>query len=98
MHIGQGKKLVPLVIFKGKSVQNQWFIPDRTPDWLYTATNNAYPSNDIGVRWLRQVFIPQSAKDMPSYEYRVLILDGHRSHYATEFMWECFINRIIPCY
>ena len=93
-----GKQLVPVVIFKGKNVQRQWFIPDRTPDWHYTATANAYTSDDIGVQWLREVFIPQSAKDMPSCEYRLLLLDGHRSHCTTEFMWECFINRIIPYY
>ena len=39
------------------------------------------------------MFIPQSAPhDLK--EPRLLILDGHRSHETTEFMWEYFQNNI----
>jgi hypothetical protein len=87
-----------LVIFKGKSVQQQWFIPNKTPNWLYTSSNNAYSSNDIGLQWLQDVFIPQTSKDLPDSQYRLLLLDGHRSHTTLEFMWECYTNKIIPFY
>jgi len=38
-----GKALQPLVIFKGKSVQQQWFPKDLSSykEWLFTATENA---------------------------------------------------------
>ena len=37
-----GRALHPLVIFKGKSVQQQWFntILKQFKDWEFTATNN----------------------------------------------------------
>ena len=93
-----GGALIPLVIFKGKNVQHQWFIPDKTPKWTYTSSNNAYTSNDIGLQWLQDIFIPQSAKNLASNQYRLLLLDGHRSHTTLDFMWECFTNKIIPYY
>lgn len=93
-----GTILTPLVIFKGKHVQHQWFIPDQTPDWLYTCTDNAFSTNDVGLQWLRDIFIPQTAKGVEEGEYRLLLLDGHSSHVSTEFMYECFKNKIIPYY
>ena len=93
-----GKALVLLVIFKGKSVQQQWFIPSKTPDWYYTSSDNAYTTDDLGLQWLREIFIPQTAIGLEKGEYRLLILDGHRSHCTTEFMWECHQNQIIPYY
>lgn len=93
-----GSSLQPLVIFKGQSVQMQWFIPERTPHWTYTASKSAYTSNDTGLYWLEEIFIPQTASKLRQNEYRLLLLDGHRSHCTLEFMWKCFENRIIPYY
>lgn len=93
-----GKAIVPLVIFKGKSVQHQWFIPDKTPKWTYTASDNAYTSNDIGLQWLRDMYIPQTSTELTDNQYRLLLLDGHRSHATIDFMWECYTNKIIPFY
>ncbi|KAF4475427.1 hypothetical protein CGGC5_v015994 [Colletotrichum fructicola Nara gc5] len=41
-----GKALPPLVIYKGKSVQQQWFPLDLTPyeSWKFTATENGWTS------------------------------------------------------
>lgn len=93
-----GRALQPVVIFKGKTVQQQWFIPDRTPNWQYTASPNAYTSNELGVRWLEEVFIPQTAEGLRATDWRLLLLDGHRSHHSLDFMWKCYQNRIIPYY
>ena len=93
-----GTALQPVVIFKGESVQMQWFIPDRTPDWIYTARESAYTSNDVGLRWLKEIFIPQTTSKVQRNEYRLLLLDGHRSHCTLEFMWTCFEHHIIPYY
>jgi len=55
---------------------------------------NGWTSNDIGLAWLRQIFLPQTATD----DYRLLLLDGHKSHATFEFMWECHINRVALVY
>ena len=82
----QGCALTPLVIFKGKHVQSQWFLPDQTPDWAYTSSNSAFTTNDIGLRWLRDIFLPQSTKELAEGEWRLLILDGHKSHISDDFI------------
>jgi 4-hydroxybenzoate polyprenyltransferase len=90
-----GKALLPLVIFKGKSVQQQWFPISLEPyqSWKFTATDNGWTSNATALEWLQKVFIPQTVPRDPK-EPRLLILDGHGSHETLEFMWECYSNNI----
>lgn len=90
-----GKALKPLVIYKGKSVQQQWFglDVDDYKGWKFEATDNGWTTDATALEWLKLVFIPQSAPRDPR-EHRLLILDGHGSHETTEFMWECFKNKI----
>jgi 4-hydroxybenzoate polyprenyltransferase len=90
-----GIALLPLVMFRGKSVQQQWF-PMGLNDfigWLFTATDNGWTTDATALEWLQKVFIPQTAPRDPS-EARLLILDGHGSHETTEFIWECYSNNI----
>jgi hypothetical protein len=93
-----GRSLMPLIIFKGKYVQRQWFIPENTPQWTYTSSPNAFTSNDIGLQWLQDIFIPDTTQDLMPGQYRLLILDGHKSHTTIEFMMKCTANKIIPYY
>jgi hypothetical protein len=55
-----GKSLFPLVIFKGKSVQQQWFMTslNEFKGWKFTATENGWTTNDTALEWLQTVFIP----------------------------------------
>lgn len=90
-----GVALDPLVIFKGKTVQQQWFPTELAnfKGWQFTATDNGWTTNNTALEWLKKVFIPQTVPQDP-LEARLLILDGHGSHESTEFMWECFQNNI----
>lgn len=89
-----GKSLPPLVIFKGQSVQQQWFPQDLAPyaSWKFTATENGWITDSTAVEWLEKVFIPGSQPATP--EPRLLIVDGHGSHVTTDFMWLCFRHNI----
>jgi hypothetical protein len=55
-----GKALLPLIIFKGKSVQQQWFPQDLSTykEWLFTATDNAWTSDSTAIEWLEKIFLP----------------------------------------
>jgi DDE superfamily endonuclease/helix-turn-helix, Psq domain/Tc5 transposase DNA-binding domain len=90
-----GQSLHPLVIFKGKSVQQQWFETtlDEFKGWQFTVTENGWTTDDTAVEWLQKIFIPQTTPNDPS-EARLLVLDGHGSHETIEFMWECFAHNI----
>ncbi|NJO32580.1 MAG: hypothetical protein HC869_05020, partial [Rhodospirillales bacterium] len=87
-----GVALRPLVIFKGKSLQTSWFKRDSVPDWHYTPSENAYTTNQIGLRWLKETFLPATARNPP--QTRVLILDNQGSHTTTEFLFECLQNQV----
>ncbi|OBS20524.1 hypothetical protein FPOA_17809 [Fusarium poae] len=93
---GDGRVLDPLIIFAGKYVQQQWF-PDKDNEvyatWKFETSPNGWTNNDIALKWLRSVFIPQT-KPQDSDQWRLLILDGHGSHTTEEFMLECYIHKI----
>ena len=82
-----------LVIFKGKNIQSWWFKHDEVPDWLYTCSENAWIPNDIGVKWLKEIFTPETQPKVVGAN-RILLLDNHGSHITTEFMRICFQNNI----
>ena len=86
-----GISLPPLVIFKGKSVQQQWFPQDLSSfhSWEFTAIDNGWTSDKTAVEWLEKLFIPLTQPSRPQ-EKRLLILDGHGSHKTIDFMYLCF--------
>jgi 4-hydroxybenzoate polyprenyltransferase len=90
-----GRALDPLVIYKGKSVQQQWFPTnlDKFSRWHFTATENGWTTDVTAQEWLDKVFIPSTALPDPQ-EPRLLVLDGHGSHETTEFMYTCFMHNI----
>lgn len=85
-----GKVLDPGIIFKGKDLQEQWFVEEfkkTCPKWRYITSPNGWTSNDIGVAWLEQVLIPQMATRRKDESDAVLfILDGHYSHTSVCFL------------
>ena len=94
-----GCKINPVVIFKGKSLQSTWFTPEKTPDFYYTCSERGWTSNDIGIRWLKHVFLPSTVPD--SDVPRLLLLDSHSSHVSVEFMqiyWQSnvYLYYLIP--
>ena len=94
----EGASLPPLVIFRGKDVQQQWF-PDSLEEWeswRFITSPNGWTSNDISQKWLEDIFIPLTARDPP--EPRLLVLDGHGSHETDEFMFRCFEEDIYLTY
>jgi hypothetical protein len=63
-----GKHLVPLIIFKGLTIQQQWFpitLEDHT-SWQFTATKKGWMEEPIAIHWLRKVFLPSTAPEDPS--------------------------------
>jgi 4-hydroxybenzoate polyprenyltransferase len=91
-----GKRLPPLVIFKGKSVQAQWFPRNLEPfqGWKFTATEKGWTDDDTCHEWMRKIFLPCTRPDNPN-DWRLIILDGHGSHATDEIMWECYINNVL---
>ena len=98
-----GRVMPPLVIFKGQSVQEQWFPVDddevNAPydDWAFKASPKGWTSDPIGLAWPQDRFLPHTRPAAES-QWRVLILDGHRSHIQGEFMISCLENKVFLVY
>jgi hypothetical protein len=87
-----GRKLSPVIVFKGQHLQTTWFPSTEVPEWYYTTSMNGWTSNCIGLHWLEKVFIPET--DPSSMRHRLLILDGHGSHVDLEFQYKAKMSRV----
>lgn len=82
------------MIFKGKVAIAGWF--DNLPkDWRFEVSNNGWTTDEIGLRWLQNLFIP-STNSRTRSRFRLLILDGHGSHLTPQFDRICTENDTIP--
>jgi hypothetical protein len=93
----EGNCIPPVVIFKGASVQAQWF-PTKLSEferWQFTASPNGWTSNDLGLEWLITHFEPLTVPW--GKDWRLLVLDGHASHVSDEFLATCAVHRIFLC-
>lgn len=88
-----GKRLTPVVILKGATLQKQWF-PASFPTWKFDLTPTGWSSSEIALRWLNEVYLPETKPENPS-EYRLLVFNEHITHTSAEFMYNAYSNRVI---
>ena len=89
-----GRKIRPLVIFKGSkkgSVQTSWF-SDEIPSYEFTSSACGYTTNEISLRWLKEIFLPETAT--LNGETRLLVLDNQGSHITEDFMLLAYRNNV----
>lgn len=93
-----GDRLPPLIIFKGKHVQDQWFPEDlaKFNDWEFTCTENGWTTDRTAIEWLEKIYLPRT-RPTPSAT-RLLILDGHGSHITKAFQFLCYQNDVYLLY
>jgi len=92
-----GRKTNPWMIFKAKQHQRAWF--SALPGVYIALSDSGWTDNDIGFKWIKQCFEPETRPDDNS-EYRLLILDGHASHITTKairFCIPCTVNMGLKC-
>lgn len=90
-----GWYLPPMVIFKGKVHLSSWFHKTGLPpNWVIGLSENGWTNNELGLKWLSEVFEPNTAPKVVG-KYRLLILDGHGSHATPEFDQFCKEHSII---
>ncbi|KAI1006967.1 hypothetical protein K3495_g1257 [Podosphaera aphanis] len=76
----------PLIISEGGNLQSTWF-PDNIPHWQYTTSENGWTSNNIAIKCLQHMFIPETRPE--SGGRCLLIMDSHGSHTTVEFLCIC---------
>jgi len=91
-----GWALPPCIIFKGKVHIEGWYQDEALPkDWRVEFSDNGWTTDQIGLRWLQNTFIP-ARNGRTIGKYRLLVLDGHASHLTPRFDEICSQNDIIP--
>jgi hypothetical protein len=91
-----GWALPPCIIFKGKVHIEGWYQNPKLPlDSRIEVSPNGWTTNEIGLRWLKNLFIPATTSRTTG-KYRLLVMDGHGSHLTPQFDQICSENNIIP--
>lgn len=83
------------IIFKKKMHIQSWY-EDQTLsyDWRIEVSENEWITDEIELRWLKNVFI-SATETRTTEKYRLLILNDHESHLISEFDEICSANDII---
>ncbi|KAL1966447.1 hypothetical protein VTN77DRAFT_4589 [Rasamsonia byssochlamydoides] len=89
-----GWALPTYIIFKAKELQDSWF-DDLPKGWRLDKSENGWTTDEIGIKWLKNQFIPETYKRRKG-AHRLLVLDGHGSHLTPQFDEICAENNIIP--
>ena len=69
-----GRFLSPLIIFKGQTVQQQWFPEElkHLDGWKFKATSKGWTDDKTSLHWLQKIFIPETKPANPQgfqYQY-----------------------------
>lgn len=85
-----GKALAPMIIFKGKYHQQDWYqdAENYPKDWLLATLPKGWTDSRLAIIWLTQLFGP-STQPSNSNDYQLLIIDAHNSHITCEFIEFC---------
>ena len=92
--------LPPMLIYQGKegNFQDTWlddFDPG-TQEAYFATSPTGWTNDQVGLQWLINVFDRHTkAKARHGRDYRLLITDGHGSHFNLAFLDQCEARRII---
>lgn len=102
---GNNQVLPPMIVFKGQGQYRQWhqvLHPDHANS-IFCHSEKGWSNQVLGVEYLEKVFEVHT-KSTPSFleavskklpqPWRLLIFDGHNSHFTFEFVHFCNNHRI----
>ncbi|KLO08238.1 DDE-domain-containing protein [Schizopora paradoxa] len=88
-----GSTLRPHVIFKGEQLMTRW-IQNNICDAFFSVSKNGWMDSELALQWLKTVFEPLTCEKAAG-RIRVIVLDGHSSHYSLEFLQFCILHNIV---
>jgi hypothetical protein len=87
----------PFVLLKGAVHLASWYSETDLPrDWVLRTTENGWTDNETGMEWVQH--FEKHTLVRRKGGYRMLVLDGHESHYSADFERFCKDKNIIPVY
>lgn len=86
--------LPPFLIVQDTNHLAHWYSQTNIPgDWIIKTIINGWTNNEIGLKWI--CHFNQYIKSRAKGAYRILILNGHKSHKSPKFDVFCKNNNII---
>jgi hypothetical protein len=90
----EGWAVQPFIIGAGQYHLANWYRDSDLPgDWAIATSQNGWTDNEIGFEWLKHFDRCTTKRSVG--RYRLLILDGHKSHHSVDFERYCEENQII---
>ena len=92
-----GQVLPPMIITRGKvhTVGEQRRMEDIPATWHFSKGPSGWTDNELATLWVDKVFDAITRPSSPS-EWRLLIIDGHKSHVSTKFLEALWHRHIVP--
>ncbi|EIW58642.1 DDE-domain-containing protein, partial [Trametes versicolor FP-101664 SS1] len=91
-----GSSIPPAVIYKGEAYQAAWK-QDNPLNASLGYSKKGYVNGEISAEWIKQ--FDKHTKEKAAGRRRLLLVDGHNSHYTFEFLDYARKNRIhVLCY
>lgn len=90
-----GNFIPPIVIIPGEEHQQRWYTQSNVPgNYQIGCTSSGYTNDEIHLQYIHH-FIRWSARSQTS-RYRILFLDGAKTHLTEDFLGECSDNLVLP--
>jgi hypothetical protein len=81
-----GRKMPPLIIYRGKNFWDSWTSPDAYPGTNYAVSENGWMNSHIFLEWFKNQFVPHVKNIIGEGKKAVLLYDGHVSHVTIELI------------
>ena len=89
-----GWAIPPFILFPGQHHLSAWYQDEDIPhSWTIRVTDNGWTTNKVGTEWLEH--FDTHTKNRVAGAFRLLILDGHKSHDNQDFKDLCKEKKII---
>ena len=87
--------LPPMVIYKGAAHYRGWYIElgEGGADAIFAYSPKGYTANELRMAWLQH--FDTWTRDRASGKFRLLLVDGHHSHYNLPFCRYAYDRKII---
>ena len=86
-----------MVIYKGKAHYKSWYtnLEDEDEATVFAISDKGWTNQVLGLEYLKQCFEPCTWFRVSPNEYRLLVVDGHNSHFSWNFQFYCVQHKII---
>ncbi|KEP45045.1 DDE superfamily endonuclease [Rhizoctonia solani 123E] len=93
----RGVSIPPFVIFKGHAFMVDWFLRPNTSNAKISYSKKGYMTGEVGLEWIKH--FDQYASPSAQGRARLLLVDGHVSHYSLDLLnYAREHNIILACY